>query len=269
MVQRKPAQLLLGLCLLGLAGIASTAERKNDGLSIWEDLSLTTGLEYESGDYNTSSRTNVWWVPIGLDYLKGPISAGINTSFLSASSNGSIIVSSRMGRRSNVSSANVSSASGIGDVNMYASYQLPQAKGSTITYHVTGRIKIATADEAKGLGTGENDYAVEAGFRMPYEKVFVFGNLGYQINGDSTTVNYDNVFYLSAGTSYPIQPERSIGAKLELSQSATPGFDGPATLTLFLNQEVDKQRSLFFYALLGLSNGSPDVGAGVNLTFKL
>jgi len=264
--------LLLSLtvvCLMVLAGKASSAERRNYGLTELTGYSLTTGLEYESGDYGTSSKTDVWRVPIGLGYLKGPWSAGINTSFLSASSTGAIIISGRMGRMSSISGAKVSSASGIGDVNMYASYQLPQTKGSKVTYHVTGRIKFGTADENKGLGTGENDYAVEGGFLTSYQKVFVFGNLGYQISGDSATVNYDDVFYLNAGATYPIQPYRSIGAKLDISQAATPGFDDPATLTLYLNQGLDKQRSLFFYVLLGLSNGSPDSGVGVDLTLQL
>lgn len=270
MEYRKHTRLFLGLCLLALAGVAGSAERRDVGLSVLEGYSLTTGLEYESGDYGTSATTKLWRIPLALDYVNGRFSAGINTSYLNAKSSGVIVVGgmTHMGGVSR-SISSVSSASGMGDVNMYTRYQFPQARDSDTVYHVTGRIKLGTADEQKGLGTGENDYAVEGGFLAPYQKVYVFGNLGYQISGDSATVNYDNVFYLNAGATYAIQAGRSVGAMLKISQAVNPAFDGPASLTLFLNQELDKQRIMFFYVMLGLSNGSPDTGAGVDITFRL
>ena len=268
MDNRKYLQLLAVVCLIVLAGAAGAAERSDVGLATTEGYSLTTGLEYASGDYGTSANTDVWQVPVGLGYVRDRFSAGISTAYLNAKSSGTILVTS-VSHMTSVSGANVKSASGIGDINMYASYQLPQAKGEDITYHVTGRIKLGIADEKKGLGTGENDFAIEGGFLVPYQKVFVFGNLGYQVTGDSATVNYDDVLYMNAGATYPMQPDRSIGLMLELSQAATPGFDGPAALTLFVNQALEKQRSLYAYVLLGLSDGSPDSGIGVNLTFKL
>jgi hypothetical protein len=208
-------------------------------------------------------------VPIGVDYIKGRFSAGVSTSYLNAKSTGAIIVSSRTSHMSSVLSGSAkSSASGLGDIDMYASYQLP-TKSSDTTYHVTGRLKLGTADADKGLGTGENDYAIEGGLITQYEKVFLFGNLGYQISGDSATVNYNNVWYANAGTTYPMDTTRSLGAMLAVSQAATPGFDSPAQLTMFYNQDLNKQRSLYFYILFGLSDGSPDSGAGVNLTMKL
>lgn len=265
-----PSRILLGLCLSGLATVSYAAEQRDIGLSETEGYSASVGLEYESGDYGTSATTNLWRVPVGIDYVKGALSAGVNTAFLSAKSNGAITISSMTHMTSvTTSSAAVGSASGIGDINMYATYQLPNTKGSDISYHITGRIKLGTADEKKGLGTGENDYAIEGGMLMLYKKVFVFGNLGYQITGDSATVNYDDVLYANAGATYPMEKGRSIGAMLEVSQAATPGFDSPAQVTLFLNQEMDKKRDLYFYVLLGLTDGSPDTGVGVHVTYKL
>ena len=271
MERRKKIHMLLGVCLLGLAHANYADERQDIGLSGLEGLSLTVGLQFESGDYGTGATTDVWRVPVGIDYVKGRFSAGVSTSYLNAKSTGALIVSSSMTRMTKLttSTASVSSASGIGDVDMYASYELPKASGSNISYHVTGRFKLATADENKGLGTGENDYAIEGGLITKYQKVYLFGNLGYQINGDSPTVNYDNVLYANGGVTYPLDTERSVGSFLEVAQAATPGFDAPAQLTLFYNQGLEKQRELYFYVLLGLSNGSPDSGAGVNLVMKL
>ena len=149
----------LGLGLLGLVSSGYALEPSDVGIKEASGYSLSLGLEYESGDYGTPDTTELWSVPVGIHYVKGDISAGVSTSYMSASSTGAITTSSMGGMsRSNTS---VSSASGIGDINMYASYQLPEAKDATISYHATARLKLGTADADKGLGTGENDYALE------------------------------------------------------------------------------------------------------------
>lgn len=267
---RNYLQIVTGLYLCGLAMVSQAVEQRDLGLAQTDGLYLTVGLEYETGDYGTSSTTDLLQLPVGIDYLNGRLSAGLNTSFLAAKSNGAITVSS-MGRMTSISHSTVrdTTVSGIGDVNMYASYRLPTTDEAEISYHITGRVKIGTADQNKGLGTGENDYAIEGGVLTRLQKLYLFANLGYQLTGDSTTVNYKNVWYGNAGTTYPLSTSRSLGAILELSQAATPGFDSPAQLTMFLNQAITRQRQLYFYVLLGLSNGSPDSGAGVRLTIKL
>ena len=260
-------RVVLGLGLAGLLSNSFALETSKVGIKEPEGYSLTLGLEYESGDYGTSDTTDLWTLPIGFDYVKGPISAGVNTSYMSAESTGAI-TTSRMGGRVS-SSTSVSSASGIGDINLYASYELPEAKGSTVTYHATARIKLGTADADSGLGTGENDYALEGGLYTLYKEVIVFANVGYQVSGDSATINYNNVWYGSGGATYPMGNGRDAGAMLYLSQTVTPGYDAPADITLFLSQELDKKRDLYFYLSFGLSDGSPDFGAGAYLTVKL
>jgi len=261
---------ILTLCLLAWVPLAHALEQRDTRVYGSNGLYFTSGLEYESGDYGTGSTTDLWRVPLEFDYQRDRLSAGIGTELLSARSDGTIITSS-MTRMTSVtrSTSGKKSVTGIGDINMYASYRLPGAKDSDVSYHVTGRIKLGTADSDKGLGTGENDYALEGGARTLFESVILFGNLGYQISGDSATINYRNVWYANGGGIYPLDAKRNVGVMLELSQAATPGFDDPAQLTLFYNQDLANQRHLYFYVLLGLTNGSPDSGVGANLTFKL
>lgn len=263
---------ILGLGLLTLSVNSQAVEKRDMGIVQTEGLYFTTGLEYESGDYGTGNTTNLWRVPFGIDYYQGGWSIGASSALLHAKSNGVIITSGTMGgRMSSVtkSTSTDKSVTGIGDIDVYASYRLPTPNENEISYHVTGRVKLGVAAADKGLGTGENDYAIEGGVVTTLRSLSVFGNIGYQVSGDSATVNYDNVWYANGGILYPVNDTRSLGAMLEVSQAMTPGFDSPSQLTLFLNQSLENQRSLYFYLLLGLSNGSPDSGVGVNLTFKL
>lgn len=260
--------LIVGAGLLGLNASIYAIEPSAVGIKQEEGLSWWLGLDYQSGDYGTPYTTDLWTIPVGLDYIQGPFSAGVSSSFMSASSNGVIIVS-KMGGMGGISGAAETSASGIGDVNMYASYEFPKAKDSQITYHVTGLLKLGTADADKGLGTGENDYGVEGGLLMPYQKVYVFAILGYQVSGDSATTDYNNVWYGNAGATYPMGKGRKLGGMLSYSQAVTPGFDDPLDATVFYKQGLDKQRNLYLYFQMGLSDGSPDYALGASVSFPL
>lgn len=269
MMRSKLLLFITSLCLFGAINVSYAADRSAIGLNELDGLSLTVGVDYQSGNYGTPYTTKLWSVPVGLDYTRGPLSAGVSTAYLNADSTGTIIIGGMSHMTSVSKSTTAKSASGIGDVNMYARYELTTLSASQIGYHVTGRVKLGTADENKGLGTGANDFAVEAGLSTIHDKFLVFASLGYQITGDSSSVNYDNILYASAGSTYIMDDINSLGTMLEVSQAATPGFDSPAQLTVFYNREINKQRDLYFYVLLGLSNGSPDNGAGLHLTMKL
>lgn len=273
-------RLYLMSLLLVQTALAYALETKKSDVSPYDGYSFTTGLEYENGDYGTADSTDLWRIPLGLQYRSGQYTFGASTALLSAKSTGTIIVSSdRMTMKVNTPpqakvtmgtpGSGSSSATGIDDIDLYATYRLPRDKDSDIRYHVSVVYKLATADADKGLGTGENDIAFEGGLLTSYKDVLLMGILGYQINGDSATVDYKDVWYTDLSVIYPVKPDRSLGATLYLAQTATPGFDAPADLTLFLNQELDKRRDLYFYVLFGLSDGSPDLGIGADITFKL
>lgn len=241
-------------------------ERYKRGESPSDGVSYTVGLEYEEGDYGTGDTTEVWRIPVGLDYRKGQFLAGAYIPYISAESTGNITISSM--RMRTVITSSSSDASGIGDLKMYAGYNIP-AKGSPDQiYHVIGYIKLPTANENKGLGTGETDYAIEGGLLFKVDKAVVYTNLGYQITGDTPTTNYKDVLYANVSATLPQASGNSIGASLDFSQSATPGFDDALEITGYMNMPLENKRSLYLYLQLGLTDGSPDYGIGANYRFK-
>lgn len=246
-----------------------TLEITRKGQSLTDGLSLSVGLEFDSGNYGTEDTTETWRVPFGLEFRKGQYFTGFTIPYISSESTGTLTVSGTSGsgmrsRNTSTSSTTVSKASGMGDLNVYAGYNfLPDDGGNTV-YHVTARVKLGTADEDKGLGTGENDYAVEAGTLTRMVNSNVFASIGYQFTGDSSTTDYDNVLYVRLGASISKPERRQLGAILDYTQAATPGFDDSIELTGFMNIILPDKNNLYFYVLGGLSDSSPDYGAGVN-----
>ncbi len=238
-------------------------ERYQRGVSKDDGISYTIGLEYEEGDYGTSDSTEVWRIPVGLDYRKGQFIAGANIPYISAESTGNVTISTM--RMRTVITSSTSDASGIGDLKLYAGYNIPAAAR---VYHVIGYVKLPTADENEGLGTGESDYALEGGATFAVEKAIVYTNLGYQINGDTATIDYDDIFYASASMTFAQPNGNKLGASIDYSQSVTAGFDDALGVTGFMLLPQANQRSLYLYLELGLSDGSPDFGAGATYRFQ-
>lgn len=231
-------------------------------------VAVSVGLEYSQGDYGTPYTTKLWSVPFALSYTTDQYSMGVSVPYLSAKSDGTITVAAHGG--SHMTSGRVSSTaqtvSGLGDVSGYASYYISNKDDSLETY-VTGRIKLGTADDSKGLGTGANDYSVEFSANKTMNQQTYFATAGYQINGDAAGVVYDNVFYGDVGIKNALSDSLGIGATLNYSQAAVSGVDDYLDLTGFVITELDKRRDLYFYLQAGLSKTAPDFGAGINLRY--
>jgi hypothetical protein len=70
--------------------------------------------------------------------------------------------------------------SGLSDIDVYGKYRL---RGGTSPCAFGGLVKIPTADETKGLGTGKLDFEGFASCRADLEAVTLTGNLGARYNG--------------------------------------------------------------------------------------
>ncbi len=242
-------------------------ERSAQAQNKTEGVSLSVGLEFDRGTYGTVDTTNNWRIPLSLNYYQGAFFAGINVPYISAQSTGSVTVSSGSGKRgATTTSATLSKVSGLGDINISAGYNLNPLSNKT-KYYVSAHIKLATADEIKGLGTGAVDYAIEAGLNKEIEQPVLFASIGYQITGDTPTINYNNVLYANIGISFDNIKQKQPGIMLDYSQAASSGIKDSLELTGFMNYKIDKERYLYFYLLAGLSESSPDFGAGVNYRF--
>lgn len=75
---------------------------------------------------------------------------------------------------------------GVGDVKLGAKYKfLDDYHGAPVGLAVRGFVKLPTADEAKGLGTGKPSYGADLLLSKSLGRVAdLHGALGYQINGD-------------------------------------------------------------------------------------
>jgi hypothetical protein len=225
-------------------------------------LTLGAGLHHSSGDYGTGTTTRITTLAGTARYETGPWVYKATVPYIKVSGENAVIPGfGRVRGRT----ARTRSESGLGDIILSATYAAYYDRASTLGIDVTGKLKLGTADEAKGLGTGEHDVAFLVDAYRTFDRVTGFGGIGYHILGDSPALPLDNAWSANLGASYKLDERDSAGAMLEGRQRVTPGGSPQRELTGFFVRKLDRFWKGQAYALIGLADGSPDWGAGLSL----
>ena len=252
---------------------ASALERATEYLRTFEETNVSIGAEYVQGDYGTDQNSYYFQVPLSFSYRKNDYLVELWVPFAAtnATTENIIIGAPKMGGGppmppSTTVMTQESDEYGLGDVFFVATYFLPSR--ARTEYSFSGVIKFGTGDRDKYLGTGENDYAVEAGFSTPLGKTHLFGALGYQLTGDPPGVNLNDVFYARIGDAVPLANNREIGVSLYLSEALADDREEFRELDVFYSAMPARDRRIYTFLRLGFTNSSPDWGLGFRYTYQ-
>jgi hypothetical protein len=225
-------------------------------------FSLTTGLDYSTGKYGGTTSTDILYIPFSGKYEADKYTLKLTVPYLRITGPGNVVKD--VGPIKGSTSTARTTESGLGDVVAAGSYNVYEGSGTLVD--VTAKIKFGTADEAKGLGTGKNDYALQADLFKTLGKNTVFGTLGYKVMGSPEGATLNNVFYGSLGIGHKISQETSAGLILDLREKASATGYAQQEFTAYVSHKLGKTWKAQAYAVKGFSNGSPDWGAGAMIT---
>ena len=227
-------------------------------------FSASLGLDYSSGDYGGPTTTETWAVPMSLKYRTGDWNLRLSTAWLRVQGDGSVTAS---GDPLN-SPGDLGTTEGMGDISARATYTLLDERTHWAGLDISGKIKFGTASKEKFLGTGENDYSLQAGFFKPIADWTPFMDVGYKWKGSPDGIEYRNVWLGSVGTDYRITPTLSFGGSYDWQQAVTATSDTISEAMLYLNFHLSTNNRLNLYAVGGFSEASPDWGSGLIFTYR-
>ena len=241
-----------------------------------DGLSLGVGADYSSGEYGSDVTTEIFSVPLTAKYVAGQWTWKASLPWLRIDGDPGVLPGlGNVNRNPNGRGRGTggtpapdgtvedSSASGIGDLRLSATYAFDT--GGPLGVDLTGNVKVATADEDKGLGTGEHDYGLALDLYRDFDGTLLFGGVSYTMLGDSELVPLDDVAGANFGASWRVGGG-SLGAMYDWRQAASDTADDRSELTGFYAIPAGERGKLQLYAVKGLSDGSPDWGAGVSFT---
>lgn len=224
----------------------------------------TVGVDYSSGEYGTSTKTTILSIPVALKYETGAFTFKGSLPWLQVKSPAGSTLGPD-GRPIGAVTANRATQSGIGDLVTSVTWAAFNDAASATALDLTGKVKWATADEDKGLGTGENDFSVQADIYKTIGKTALFATLGYKMYGDPAGIDFRNVGYGGVGFSHRVTEKFSAGLTWDYRPKVTANGDPTNELTAFMSNKLTDKTKLQLYAVKGLSDGSPDWGGGLTL----
>ena len=154
--------------------------------------------------------------------------------------------------------------SGLGDILASVTvYDVIRSDRHRIAVDLTGKVKLGTADETVGLGTGENDYTVQADVFKFTDSITLMASLGYRFRGEPEGFSVDDTFIAAVGATFPFTPELKGGLFFDYREASFEGNDDSQELTAFLSRRLSDGWKIQAYVVTGFSDGSPDFGGGI------
>ena len=246
---------------MGFSGLAAQVTFAEDA----GVFSVTSGVDYSSGKYGSQDRTDITSIPVIGKYEVGSWVLKLTVPYVSITGPGN--VSPGIGKFKNTTTTKRSTESGLGDIVAAATYNVYNGSNGGPAVDVTGKVKFGTADDKKGLGTGENDYIGQVDLYQAFGDFTALGTLGYRVYGDTSTAPLDNVFFGSVGGSYKIAPGTSAGVIYDYRPAITSNGSAISEATAFVNHKISDNWKAQAYLVKGFSSGSPDYGVGALVSY--
>lgn len=226
-----------------------------------DKLTLSTGLTYLTGDYGQAQSTEILYVPFSLKKRTGPWTLKLTVPYLRITGPGGVLP--ELGP----TGSTTGTGSGLGDILASATYRAYYDADSGVLVNVTGKVKLPTADEDQGLGSGKADYYAQVDLYRISGAWTPFATLGYKVIGDTASTDFNNVVYGAVGVSYKVSDATSAGAQFYTRQKTTDSNDPRRELTLFASNKLSKEWKLQGHLIRGFSDASADWGVGASIGY--
>ena len=231
------------------------------------ELRLGLGLDYSQGKYGSGAESKTLSLPFTARYETGRWTYKATLRWLEVEGPANFVPGfghvDNSGKPKKRNFAGTTTESGIGDTTLSTTYNAVYNDDLESGVDLTGRVKLPTADAAKGLGTGSTDFSGQIDVYRTFDRLTVFGDVGYYWFGHSDYVELKNAMNYGIGASQKMNDRDSLGLSLDGRQKASVGGAPQRELTFFWNRRMTRDTRFQAYALVGLANGSPDFGLGV------
>lgn len=148
--------------------------------------------------------------------------------------------------------------SGVGDTNITVIKRLTKKSMKKRKLSFGVRLKLPTADESEGLGTGERDVTTYVSMLSRHQRWVVHGQLGMQWMGDTATTDYNNRPFIKLGLQRLLNKRFSLGTQYYLKRPSRDGRESIRSISGFLQSRLARDLTVSLVVAKGLSNATTD-----------
>ena len=244
----------------------SAPDQEQDDTSV----ELTTGIETQQGDYNLAEDVNVLSVPTTVRVRDGGLSFSASLPWVRIDAPANVVTGGGILGLPIIVPPTTSTErvtrSGIGDLRLTGSYT---ASSLPVGLTLSAQVKLPTASAAKGIGTGKADVAVGAELFKTIGRVTPYLDVAYTMPGDPDGFRLQNSLSGQAGAVVRLGGAVRAHLGYAYAQAISPTLGDQHALAGGLDVGLSRRLSLGAYGSAGLSQGAPDMVAGLQLGLQI
>jgi hypothetical protein len=231
-------------------------------------FSVGVGGEYSTGDYGGGDSIDESYVPVNFIFDSPRVTARVTVPYLAVRAPEGTVTEGPDGEVV-IGEGPVTTESGVGDVIAALTvYDVLVLSQGDFAMDLTGKVKLGTASADDGLGTGEEDYFLEASAFRFFDRFSLLGLAGYAVRGDPTGVDLQDGFYGSMGATWRTGEDSRVGLFYDYREASVEGSDAPQEISATWFSLLGSQWGASAYVLAGIGDSSPDWGAGLAFTAR-
>jgi hypothetical protein len=231
-------------------------------------LSFASGVDYSSGDYGDVVDTEVVSVPLTARLTSGGWSFRASIPYLSITGPADIDLTEGGGDGGAV--ARTGTERGFGDTSLSATHSFRHLGGreSDVYIDVTGRVRLPSGDDEKGLGSGTTDYALvgEVGNSGDGGGIYLSG--GRRFLGDRTGVERQDGWQGTVGGWVRAGENVRMGGSYSWREASLDGNEDPSEVNANVSFRLNESLRMSLNAGAGLSEASADYSGGIRFTWR-
>jgi hypothetical protein len=262
---------------------------------------FSTGTDYTAGDYGEAEDTTIVIVPFTAAYKTDRWSARVTVPYVTIDGPGTVVPGSSgigggatsgssgggglggllgglldglLGGGSGGASATPSATptppttttvheSGLGDVSIAFGYVPLKTEGGT-KVALGARVRLPTADADRYLGIDDTALAVSTTLSQSFSsRAAIYGAAGYERSFEAEA----NALFAQIGAEGYVLKSLLIGANIDWAQANDVLRRDSTQAGAYIAFDATTEWSLVLYGSAGLTDTSPDIGAGLRLVF--
>lgn len=219
---------------------------------------LTAGYYRAQGDFGLNLDTSIGYFPLSYEFDRGNWGFQLLAAALEVEGPGAVLINLG-GVNQAIAGSDITTERGVGDTIASAIYHIEPGSPSATFFDLRFDIKLPTASEAKGLGTGEFDYNLQLDASQQWRGLLLFSSIGYSVRGESELfTGLRNGAYVQLGAALNLGDRLSGGIFYDYREPTSDFTPESHELSPYLNWRLSGNWSITSLLSKGYTEASPD-----------
>jgi hypothetical protein len=232
-------------------------------------FTVSGDFDYSTGKYGQTMKTEIYNTSATLAYEHEGWNARVVIPYLTVSGPGGVIpgIGRVNGRLRIIRTQTKRTDRGLGDVVVSGGYDVYNNHDNGWFVSLSGEIKLATADEDKGLGTGKRDLSPRVDVSHTLGDFVSYVSFGYRFVGKPEGADLRDHPYGTIGLNYFVSDATTVGVAFDCTGTTSKSTNVENDAYVSLNYKFNAAWRAGVHALVGLSSAAPDFGAGLSASY--